>query len=948
MLNVAEIGRRDAVFDRRVLSAGDVACASFFRISPFCEDDAGRGVSSMVGAARSPMVGRAVALSTFQQELRRVSNGAGRCVVVQAPIGGGKTRFLEHAAELAAASEMTVVCGRAGVLDRAGPLATLASVRVAGEGALDLTGLAAGGEPVELVGELAARIERSARRRPVVVVLDDVQYADPGSALLLDLLVPRLREVRALWLLGAGPVPVDTPAQKVLERLVGDGARRVTLDRLAPAAVAELCARMLPSPPAPTVRALINRAEGSPFLVEQILLAVVDGATCAELPTKLSDAVHRRLRQLSDDARMLLQAGAVLGRPFTVHEAAGLTSQPLAAAIAAATEVVAAGVLRDRDGELDFQQELTREAVYYDVVGPVRLAMHREAARLVREDGRPELEVAAHLALSGRPEPGPAPPPDSTGPSAPADRGPDETAANGVVIHVLEQLGEHGADRPRLIAEAVRVLASAGRFAEARELGQVALAANLDSPAETHTLLALAEAARSAGDFPAAAGYSRRALDRPGVPAATRSRLLAVQAFVQLTGTELGPGGPGADRGRSVPSLTELLRDYAADVPATGLVDPSCPPQPWLWLARGLAGADRFAEAEVVYSAVRRDARRLGADWSPTVWYYHHAELCAAAGRLGDAEGEAREGLRTLDRVASPELGVALRALLAQLAIRRNDLELANTHLSEVRRVDVPAGVAAVNLAWARAAVEEAGGDPFAAVELLWQVCEEPPLRTLLLTEQPHLAPALVRLALRVGAQTIAEGVAATARCMADHDPEVASLTGAAAHAEGLLRQDVQALRGAVLHYRGSARPMARASAIEDAARAERADGNLDAAAALLREAVETYSRIDAGYDASRARRLLCQLHLDGGGAQSRPSGGWPSLTSSELRVVELIAQGMTNREAAAQLFLSPHTVDSHLRHVFTKLDINSRVELTRQYLAHTAEPPNARPLRVA
>ncbi|WP_181788036.1 response regulator transcription factor, partial [Streptomyces phytophilus] len=74
-------------------------------------------------------------------------------------------------------------------------------------------------------------------------------------------------------------------------------------------------------------------------------------------------------------------------------------------------------------------------------------------------------------------------------------------------------------------------------------------------------------------------------------------------------------------------------------------------------------------------------------------------------------------------------------------------------------------------------------------------------------------------------------------------------------------------------------------------------------------------------------------------GAQ-RPKSGWKSLTGAELRVVRAIVDGRTNREAAGVLFLSPHTVDSHLRRVFAKLDINSRVELTKQFLAHEAAAP--------
>jgi transcriptional regulator of acetoin/glycerol metabolism len=71
----------------------------------------------------------------------------------------------------------------------------------------------------------------------------------------------------------------------------------------------------------------------------------------------------------------------------------------------------------------------------------------------------------------------------------------------------------------------------------------------------------------------------------------------------------------------------------------------------------------------------------------------------------------------------------------------------------------------------------------------------------------------------------------------------------------------------------------------------------------------------------------------------STPAHGWSSLTAAELAVAEQVAQGRTNREAAAHLYLSPHTIDFHLRQVFRKLDVRSRVELTRATLRRQAEP---------
>jgi DNA-binding CsgD family transcriptional regulator len=62
---------------------------------------------------------------------------------------------------------------------------------------------------------------------------------------------------------------------------------------------------------------------------------------------------------------------------------------------------------------------------------------------------------------------------------------------------------------------------------------------------------------------------------------------------------------------------------------------------------------------------------------------------------------------------------------------------------------------------------------------------------------------------------------------------------------------------------------------------------------------------------------------------------GWKSLTDTELATARLVAQGLTNRRIANQLFISTHTVAFHLRQVFRKLDIRSRVELTRIALKH-------------
>jgi DNA-binding CsgD family transcriptional regulator len=76
---------------------------------------------------------------------------------------------------------------------------------------------------------------------------------------------------------------------------------------------------------------------------------------------------------------------------------------------------------------------------------------------------------------------------------------------------------------------------------------------------------------------------------------------------------------------------------------------------------------------------------------------------------------------------------------------------------------------------------------------------------------------------------------------------------------------------------------------------------------------------------------------------------GWNAVTAQEGRIIALVAEGLTNREVGRQLFISRHTVDTHLRHVFTKLEVTSRVALTRAYverLVDQGHPPSRSPRR--
>src|SRR5262249_12886301 len=194
-------------------------------------------------------------------------------------------------------------------------------------------------------------------------------------------------------------------------RPAGYRARRLVLGPLPAAAVARVCARVLGATPDNSVLELASRAGGNPALVRDLLgtlrdrraVVIRDGRATAltgELPEDFLAAVDLGLDELSAEARRLLEAGAVLGRPFSLHEAAGLLDRPVGDLVTAVREAIDAGAVVDRDGMLDVSHDVMREAVYGGMVRSVRRALHREAVEVLREERRPVDEIVRHAVRS--------------------------------------------------------------------------------------------------------------------------------------------------------------------------------------------------------------------------------------------------------------------------------------------------------------------------------------------------------------------------------------------------------------------------------------------------------------------------------------------------------------------------------------------------------------------
>ncbi|MEU9331594.1 AAA family ATPase [Streptomyces sp. NPDC048290] len=860
--------------------------------------------------------GREEILYEIRRAIEDTATGPGRCAVVEGATGTGKSALLRAAVRFARARGTAVATAEATRADRAAPYGTLrALLRDTVPSAL-LAPLTARADhdPVEPTDRIAGFLATAARATSLLVALDDAHHTDDRSATALHRLIRATADLPVLWLLARGPV------QDAFDRTARDGAARHRLEPLSPDAVAALAAEVLGARPGDDVLALAARAGGNPYLLTELLsTALADGRvrtpggpgavatlTDGTPAPAFRSAVEHHLRDLTPESRRLLDALAVLGPRCTVHEAAALLGRAPVDLLPQIGELLDASVLVEDGPAVVFRHDVVREVLYDRLPGPVRAALHREAATVVWREGGAAPQFIDHLVLARGPAavpPGPVPDPLAPRRSARAGA-PPVTGPPGPEVPGRDR---DGPLLPELIADAVHLM-GAGTFR---------------APGDT-----LGDAPGGGTPAPVPCPVTDPRPARPTEPL-HRTTMWYSAAHAQGLHEQV------AARAR------EALRDAqgrGADADHHRL-----------WLAVALTATDEFDQAAALLA---RDHAPSGGHpalhWVPPMWHHHRAELALAAGRLADADAEAAEAVRVAERLAVPSLGVAPLALRVRVALHTGDLPLARRHLDRAGPLSAgAAGAALEDLAWVTALLHREDEEPGTAAEALAEVCSALPKRPLLLTREPHAGALLVRTALDGGDPARAAAVTEAARLVAARNPTVLTALAAVAHAEGVLGGDVRRLRTAVGYYRSGPRPLALAAATEDLAGAEAARGGRAAATALLNEALGRYQSLGARGDALRVRTSLRALAVrrprpePGRGDRDAPDPGggprarWERLTPSELRVVRLVAEGLTNREVAERLFLSRHTVDSHLRHSFTKLGVTSRVELTRQVLAH-------------
>ena len=798
-------------------------------------------------------------------------------------------------------------------------------------------------EPRLIAAAFRAAMAALARSASVLLVIDDVQWLDPASEAVIGFAVRRA-EHDAIGLLCAQRTDrpgADLPLELARARLQADllavgGLSLGALHRM-------LRTRLGASFSHPALRRIEAGSGGNPFIALEIGRALVrrgiGGGPVAELPVPdtLSELVGERLGALAPEVIDALRLVAVIPElPAGLYVSAG-------AAAAALDTVVLAGVLEDHSGRLRFAHPLLAAAVAGATPPGRRLALHAAAARLAQ---LPE-ERARHRALA------------TAGQSAAVAREltgvADAAAARGAPAAAAE-LYELAAS---LTPAGKPVLAFRHRLSAARQL---ALAG--DMRAATSLLGRLAESAPSGPeradalfqlgllrehDYPAAASLMERALSEAGDDAARTADIRIALADVwsirgdqvtaaTISGQALADAERAGDPALLASALAQnferavmsgarpdermLMRALALE-PASGSLAIRTPPAYVAALYHTCYGELDRAEAEWVALLGRADADGVE-------YFRAHVlrQLAAVAVMRGDAQRAAALAAQGLDVAEQLDLPHTVSMLLyvgasaaLQLGEAEKVRELTSRGAALSRQVDDRPYVLLHQAL--PGALELAQGNSAAAAARLRPLAGQLPVIGLR-PSVPGIAADLTEALVTAGDLDAACAVMA-GWAQALRDPLSAALLARCRglHAAGQGRLDLaqaelaDALR---LHKQLSPMLLEQGRTLLALGAVQRRLKRRAAARATLTEAAEMFSAISAPLWAARAQAELARI----GGRAASPR----DLTPTEHRVAELVSRGMSNREVAAELFVSVRAVESTLTKIYTKLGLRSRTEL--------------------
>ncbi|WP_370345407.1 AAA family ATPase [Catenulispora sp. MAP5-51] len=897
-----------------------------------------------------PLRGRSAEMTTALSVVRSTSrHGSSAAILLSGPAGIGKTALLSAVCHEAVSTGMTVLRGKCDPIEQVWPGAPVLALLRSGRDEVctrqeyeRITRLV--DEPLVLAEAVAACLDAAARRRPVLIALDDVQWADRVSAFILRNLVPRLVGLPVVWAF-AGRSDQDAAEWFGSEPV---HVERIRLAPLATADVLALAADRLGHAPDARTGDFLAAVEGNPFHAGQIIEEIARSAGRGELdavPVAFAASVSALLGSLPQSSRELVEVVAAAGRPFALSEAAAPVGGNPGANLGPAVD--AGLVVLRADSTVAFHHDLVREQVYSTIRAERLRELHRRLADHYLAAGDP-LIAASHARAAAVPgDLDSATIMIAAAESLAAVSGED---AGDLVMAVLDIVRP---DQPGWLDLSLRCLSVLCRVQWAAEA--VVAADQILAHVDDSTLIGRVEsdAARAlwlGGRVGELLTRIERALRLDTVEPGVGVRLRAVHS---LAGARLLDGQTAVGRALTVLDEARMSGDEQALALALEAAGHSARNdgrhQQALRYFRELARLngrslvaeevielqflDRYEHAQTLLNqataeAVRNHGERLPAVLAAQAWQDFNL------GRLDDAEA----GCQTLLEIG-PRLGDAVYALDAVIvrvssALLRGDVDSAATYLrvaDEIEGADAvlrEPGLTVMN-GW----IAAGRGDHETAREVLRPVIADVAERSA--CSYWPMWPCWMGLFFEIGdlAQDKEFMAAATkvTEQAAERNPGVASFEGVALLTRGRTEGDVRMIeRGAdVLTH--SPRPLLRGFGAFSHGRALVEAGDRQTGLAQLDRAWDEYHGMGAWFYRALTQDMMRQAGARLGkwsAAALPPAAGWASLTQAERRVAMLIGAGSTNKAAASELGVSVNTIGTHLRSVFAKLGVRSRVQL--------------------
>ncbi len=904
----------------------------------------------------APLAEREGALERVQALLESAISGRGRALFVLGEAGLGKTTLLDHAVKLGG-GRMAIGIGRADVAEAALPFG------LTGQALEPLLGgevLSPWGPQRALPDRLYAILYRlrEVAVRPLLIALDDAHWADPDSVTLLRLMCRRLAGLPVGMVVTSRPWP---PAlARAAEELAEEGL--VDLERLLPltpsAATDLLGQRIGDRASLDDIGAAVASCGGNPLLLMHVAAEVEAGRALPDHGRQSGGSWASRLLLsrfigMGPAGEAYLQAASVLGgrfRPEIAAEVAGLGPADAADALAA---LVGAGLLVDAgDGWAAFSHHLVRLAVY-DQVAPQHAHLHEAAFRVLLARKAPAAQVAEHAMAARLVDP------DARRVLGVAGSDALRQGAPGTAMRHLRALVELSGDEtpPEALLDLAQALRAVGDNEEAAAVCEDLLR-RLDLPVRL-TLAALTELAQAefrAGSLEAATARMDQAV---GLIGSEASELAATALLNQahLTVMRLGPRAAlplarrarlvGAEVGGQIRVVADAVWGecaYLAGDPAglevaeraakEALLAPAPTPEATQWFEPGVlyaelaTAAERFEEAERILAGTVSEAERKRHPMNLFEGQYLMAEVLRRTGRLSEATGLADQLLGSAELMPFALPLAAAEKMLVLLDLGQLDeasrwgerLDKMTAGRARLGRIWTLSHLGRALLAWRQGRVEEAAR-VFGLLERssrrvdLLEPClyqwAYPAVAAHLACDREDdasrvvgwLEPRAEALPSRWSKAVLAGSRAALAERTGDFDQAAAGFAHACS-----------------MHH--PAMPLARAESLTDFGAFLIRRNQLAGARPVLAEAVQLAGDCGAVWHAERARVAWRRA---GGRARATPVG---ALSPQEKAVADLARAGRTNKEIAAQLYLSVNTVETHLSHVYRKLGINGRWQL--------------------